>query len=243
METRMASLPEPCRERLLSFIAEFEARARQTPERVAVVDGSAQVSYSQLNAYADLLAGEIERAGCGRNAMVGIYARRSIRTIGAILATLKAGCTYVPMDPAYPRERLAYISGDAGTRLVFADPDLLDVPAKVDAAVVILEHIDERAQRAAPPRPSRAPNPSMPDPADVAYIIYTSGTTGQPKGAELRHRNIYDNTVAGAELWGADSARPDTYLCVLPLFHSFGQTVIQNGAIAFGGTIVMLPRF
>jgi long-chain acyl-CoA synthetase len=74
-------------------------------------------------------------------------------------------------------------------------------------------------------------------------ILYTSGTTGQPKGAELRHRNIYDNTLAGVELFGADRARPDTYLCVLPLFHSFGQTVIQNGAIAFGGTIVMMPRF
>ena len=52
-----------------------------------------------------------------------------------------------------------------------------------------------------------------------------------------------DNALAGAELFGADAAHPDTYLCVLPLFHSFGQTVIQNGAFAFGGTIVMLPRF
>ena len=73
--------------------------------------------------------------------------------------------------------------------------------------------------------------------------VYPGAPTGQPKGAELRHRNIYDNTLVGAELFPADLARPDTYLCVLPLFHSFGQTVIQNGAIAFGGTIVMLPRF
>jgi long-chain acyl-CoA synthetase len=74
-------------------------------------------------------------------------------------------------------------------------------------------------------------------------ILYTSGTTGQPKGAELRHRNMRDNALAGADLFGADAARPDTYLCVLPLFHSFGQTVIMNGAFAFGGTVVMLPRF
>ncbi len=78
---------------------------------------------------------------------------------------------------------------------------------------------------------------------DTAVILYTSGTTGQPKGAELRHRNMRDNALTGKELFGADADRPDTYLCVLPLFHSFGQTVIQNGAFAFGGTVVMLPRF
>ena len=81
------------------------------------------------------------------------------------------------------------------------------------------------------------------DEDDTAVILYTSGTTGQPKGAELRHRNMRDNALAGADLFGASVERPDTYLCVLPLFHSFGQTVIQNGAFAFGGTVVMLPRF
>ncbi len=81
------------------------------------------------------------------------------------------------------------------------------------------------------------------DDDDTAVILYTSGTTGQPKGAELRHRNMRDNALAGADLFGADAENPDTYLCVLPLFHSFGQTVMQNGAFAFGGTVVMLPRF
>src|SRR5690606_27983600 len=81
------------------------------------------------------------------------------------------------------------------------------------------------------------------DDDDTAVILYTSGTTGQPKGAELRHRNMRDNALLGEPLFGADADNPDTYLCVLPLFHSFGQTVIQNGAFAYGGTVVMLPRF
>ena len=81
------------------------------------------------------------------------------------------------------------------------------------------------------------------DEDDTAVILYTSGTTGQPKGAELRHRNMRDNALVGKELFAADPERPDTFLCVLPLFHSFGQTVCQNGAFAFGGTVVMLPRF
>jgi long-chain acyl-CoA synthetase len=81
------------------------------------------------------------------------------------------------------------------------------------------------------------------DAEDTAVILYTSGTTGQPKGAELRHRNMLDNAFCGADIFTSDPDRPDVYLCVLPLFHSFGQTVIQNGAFAFGGTVVMLPRF
>jgi long-chain acyl-CoA synthetase len=81
------------------------------------------------------------------------------------------------------------------------------------------------------------------DEDDTAVILYTSGTTGQPKGAELRHRNMRDNARLGEQLFDADPENPDTFLCVLPLFHSFGQTVIQNGAAAYGGTVVMLPRF
>ena len=81
------------------------------------------------------------------------------------------------------------------------------------------------------------------DEDDTAVILYTSGTTGQPKGAELRHRNMRDNALACGPLFDVDIDAPDTYLCVLPLFHSFGQTVIQNTACAFGGTVVMLPRF
>ncbi|WP_406442641.1 AMP-binding protein [Streptomyces sp. NBC_00631] len=81
------------------------------------------------------------------------------------------------------------------------------------------------------------------DEDDTAVVLYTSGTTGHPKGAELRHRNVYDNALIGRDLFASDPGRPDTYLCVLPLFHAFGQTVIQNGAFGFGGTIVMQPRF
>ena len=81
------------------------------------------------------------------------------------------------------------------------------------------------------------------DEDDTAVILYTSGTTGQPKGAELRHRNMRDNALLGRVAVRGDPENPDTFLCVLPLFHSFGQTVIQNGAAAYGGTVVMLPRF
>jgi long-chain acyl-CoA synthetase len=81
------------------------------------------------------------------------------------------------------------------------------------------------------------------DEDDTAVILYTSGTTGRPKGAELRHRNMRDNASLGREIWGIDPEQPERFLLVLPLFHSFGQTVVQNAGTATGSTIVMLPRF
>jgi long-chain acyl-CoA synthetase len=78
---------------------------------------------------------------------------------------------------------------------------------------------------------------------DVAVILYTSGTTGQPKGAELRHRNMRDNALAARDLVAADIDRPDVVLGALPLFHVYGQSVIQNGGFAFGATLVLQTRF
>lgn len=81
------------------------------------------------------------------------------------------------------------------------------------------------------------------DDDDTAVILYTSGTTGQPKGAELRHRDMRDNVLVSSEVYRVKPDVPDTYLCALPLFHAFGQTCLQNGAVANGGTLVMMRRY
>jgi long-chain acyl-CoA synthetase len=78
---------------------------------------------------------------------------------------------------------------------------------------------------------------------DIAALLFTSGTSGVPKAAELRHRNLRSNAEAGEVLFGADALNPDTFLAALPLSHSFGQTVVQNGAIASGGTVVLMEQF
>jgi long-chain acyl-CoA synthetase len=95
------------------------------------------------------------------------------------------------------------------------------------------------AMASAPPEFETVPTSE----GDTAVILYTSGTTGQPKGAELRHRNLRDNVAVADETMGASAEHPDTALVVLPLFHAFGQTAVQNTILAFGGTLVMLPRF
>jgi long-chain acyl-CoA synthetase len=81
------------------------------------------------------------------------------------------------------------------------------------------------------------------DADDVAVIIYTSGTTGAPKGAELRHRNLRDNAMIVSSVYGVTGERPESHLAVLPLFHIFGQSCMQNAAIAFGSRVVMVERF
>ncbi len=175
---------------------------------------------------------------------------------------LKAGATVVPLNVLLKGREVAYHLGDSDAKAYFAFQGTPDLPIGQEAydgfrAADGCEHFFVVTADPAAPSPiegtetfgqalaGQAPTFDTVDVADddTAVILYTSGTTGQPKGAELRHRNMRDNALIGKDLFGADAERPDTFLCVLPLFHSFGQTVIQNGAFAFGGTVVMLPRF
>ncbi len=175
---------------------------------------------------------------------------------------LKAGATVVPLNVLLKGREVAYHLADSEAKAYFAFEGSADLPIG-DAAYEGFKATDTCSEffliklDSAAPAPLEPPEYYAPlvaeqpptfemvetDDDDTAVILYTSGTTGQPKGAELRHRNMRDNALAGTDLFGADESNPDTYLCVLPLFHSFGQTVIQNGGFAFGGTVVMLPRF
>jgi len=174
---------------------------------------------------------------------------------------LKAGATVVPLNVLLKAREVAYHLTDSEAKAYFASEGSAELPigkaahdgfaaAPACTRFFLIDNDSssgvgpevERFTDAVAGQPATLPQTDM-DEDDTAVILYTSGTTGQPKGAELRHRNIYDNTVVGVDLFDSAPGRPDTYRCVLPLFHSFGQTVIQNGAMAFGGTLVMLPRF
>ena len=176
---------------------------------------------------------------------------------------LKAGATVVPLNVLLKGREVAYHLGDSDAKAYFCFQGTDELPIGKEghagfeqadgcehfsmitadpAAASPIEGTETLGQGMAGQPPTF--DTVATDEDDTAVILYTSGTTGQPKGAELRHRNMRDNALARrAELFGADAETPDTYLCVLPLFHSFGQTVIQNGGFAYGGTVVMLPRF
>ncbi len=240
----------------------LEKSATAYPERTAIVFGDTRLTYAQVNGAANQVANLLVSRGIKPGDKVALSCANLPYFTTIYYGILKAGATVVPLNILLKGREVAYHLSDSNAKAYFAFEGTPDLPIG-EAAWQGFEATDSCTEffliklDSAQPAPLSPPEFFSPlvaeqpatfdtvdtDDGDTAVILYTSGTTGQPKGAELRHRNMRDNAMAGADLFGADASNPDTYLCVLPLFHSFGQTVIQNGGFAFGGTVVMLPRF
>ncbi|QIJ66718.1 non-ribosomal peptide synthetase [Streptomyces sp. JB150] len=185
-----------------TVVREFEARVEEAPDSVAVVVAGVETGYAELNVRANRLAALLRGRGAGPGTRVGLCLRRTLDLPTAILAVLKTGAAYVPLDPASPAGRVAEIAADADVRVVVAHADAAQAVREVGAPVVTLDEV--RAELAA--LPGHNP-PLAAGPADVAYVIYTSGSTGKPKGVLLEHRgvvNFIDSTRELFELTPAD---------------------------------------
>lgn len=155
-----------------------ERQARSTPDAVAIRQASHTLTYAELDAAANRLAHRLRALGAGPGTLVGLFLTRSPDLVVGMLATLRAGAAFLPLDPAYPAERLRYLITDAEVGLLLTEPDL-PLPAKVTATVeVVTDHPDLPCTRP-------AVTPSL---EDLAYVIYTSGSTGRPKGVGVPHR-------------------------------------------------------
>jgi long-chain acyl-CoA synthetase len=240
----------------------LEDSATKHPDRTAVVLGDSRLSYEQLNSFSNMVANLLVSRGIEPGDKVALSCPNLPYFSVVYFGILKAGGTVVPLNVLLKGREVAYHLSDSDAKAYFCfegTPELamgeaghagfeaadgcehfFVITAALDGASPI-EGVETMAQ--AMGSQSAEFETVATDEDDTAVILYTSGTTGQPKGAELRHRNMRDNALAGEALFGANADSPDTYLCVLPLFHSFGQTVIQNGAFGYGGTVVMLPRF
>jgi long-chain acyl-CoA synthetase len=240
----------------------LEHSAEQYPEREAIVLGDTRLTYAQVDAAANRVANLLVSRGIGAGDKVALSCPNLPHFTIVYFGILKAGATVVPLNVLLKAREVAYHLDDADAKAYFCFEGTAELAIGQEGyagfqQVPGCEHFFVITVDPAAPSPidgtetlgaAVAQQPPTfdtvaTDDDDTAVILYTSGTTGQPKGAELRHRNMRDNALSGKDLFGASAERPDTYLCVLPLFHSFGQTVIQNGAFAFGGTVVMLPRF
>jgi amino acid adenylation domain-containing protein len=167
----------------------IEAQVERTPEAAAVAFAGEVLTYRELNARANRLAGRLARAGVGPDTRVGVCLPRSAELIVALLATLKAGGAFVPIDPSYPPERVAYMLADSRVAVALADLGTLPLLGTSTASAIAL---DEEGAGASWRR--RGPDPGNPAagtcPDNLAYVLYTSGSTGRPKGAMNSHRAI-----------------------------------------------------
>ncbi len=165
----------------------FEAQVARTPQAVALLDDDQQLSYDALNQHANVLAHTLLSSGVGPGERVAVCLPRGVQSIVAILAVLKAGGAYLPIDPAYPDERLRYMLQDGQPRVVLTDAALAArVPSSSAGVRLILTD-------SLPPLPASPPasNPATAFTAQqLAYVIYTSGSTGQPKGVCMPHRAL-----------------------------------------------------
>ena len=211
----------------------FEDQAERAPDSVAIIFENQQLSYGDLNHRANQLAHYLRRQGVGTETRVAICLKRSIEMIVGLLAVLKAGCAYVPLDPEYPKERLAFMLKDARASALLTQRSLIEnLPAQHVRAVCLDEHWPEIA------RESKENPPNGTTPESLAYVMYTSGSTGKPKGVEVLHRGVV------RLLFGVDYVKLDadqTFLHLAP--SSFDASTFEIwGALLHGARCVLFPN-
>jgi amino acid adenylation domain-containing protein len=159
----------------------FAAQAARTPDAPALLTDDTTVTFAELDARSDRLAHTLREHGIGPDAVVALIAERSPELITGILAVLKAGAAYLPVDPAYPRSRIDYLLADSSARLVLHQARFADAAGGTPR--IDLDDETSYADVTGPLEPSAGGG-------DLAYVIYTSGSTGRPKGVQVEHRSV-----------------------------------------------------
>jgi amino acid adenylation domain-containing protein len=169
----------------LNYARLFEQQVASTPDNIAVVDDHEQLTYHELNRRANQLAHLLRQCSVGPESLVGICLERSAGMVVALLAVLKAGSAYVPLDPQYPRERLSFMLEDSGLSIIVTHQHLVkSIPP--NAAFVICIDSDRGVIAS---RSTNNPEVNI-EPENLAYVIYTSGSTGRPKGVQICQRAL-----------------------------------------------------
>ena len=210
----------------------FEAQVERTPAAIAVVLDDQQLSYEELNHRANQLANHLRLLGVKPETPVAMCLKHSVDMVIGLLAILKAGGVYVPLDPAYPKERLAFILEDAQAPVLLSHASLVPGLPHHNARVVCLDSDLETITQAS------AENPScLTTPENLAYIIYTSGSTGRPKGVLVSHASIAAHCLSGQKYYALDSS--DRVLQFASLSFDLSLEQIMPALVA-GARLVMM---
>ncbi|MCF4140797.1 amino acid adenylation domain-containing protein [Streptomyces sp. Tue 6430] len=225
-----------------TFPALFEARVARTPDAPAVVSDEGSLSYAELNERADRLAHHLIGHGVGPERIVALLLPRSVDIVVAQLAVMKAGGAYLPVDPDYPADRIAYMIDDARPSLLLTVHAHADrVPDAAAAGRVVPDRLDlDRLDLAAEPAtdPVDADRRAALTVAHPAYVIYTSGSTGRPKGVVVSHQGLAAFATVEAERFGVD---PDSRVLQFSS-PSFDASVLELCmSLPWGAALVIPP--
>jgi len=213
----------------------FEQQVSRRPEAVALTCEGLSLTYGQVNARANRIARRLTEYGVKPETLVGLCLDRTNEIVIAILAILKSGGAYLPIDLAYPPDRLAFMLEDAQAPVLLTQRELTSKLPATKARVLCIEDVLETSS---PDRSSEANLPLTASPDNLAYVIYTSGTTGKPKGSLITHRNVA-RLFPATESWYRFNEH-DSWT----LFHScaFDFSVWEIwGALLYGGRVVVVP--
>ncbi len=213
-----------------------EAQAARTPEVCALIHGEVALTYREMNDRADRLAQHLRGLGVGPEVIVGICLERSVSAILSVLAVLKAGGAYLPLDPAYPGDRLAYMLENSRCALLITEPEIWQCRAAPGRTLSFREFEASQEQEVhehpARTEPAAADNP-------LAYVIYTSGSTGKPKGVAVAHES-----ACHLIRWHSANMPVPTGARVIQLAPLSFDVSFQEifGTLADGGTLVLIDE-
>ncbi|MGW0886485.1 non-ribosomal peptide synthetase, partial [Streptomyces sp. NPDC002671] len=215
----------------------FEAQAARTPDAVAVVADGVETSYAELDARADRLAHHLARQGVGPESLVGVVLERGVDLMVAVLGVLKAGAAYLPVDPAYPAERIAHMLDDAAPAVVLVAAGTVgSVP--VSAAVTLIDVPETVAALAGQSVDTSVVEKGADSLAHPAYVIYTSGSTGRPKGVVVSHAGFANMRAAAVARFEAGPGSRVAQFASL----SFDNFCLEwSLALTSGAALVVVP--
>jgi amino acid adenylation domain-containing protein/non-ribosomal peptide synthase protein (TIGR01720 family) len=213
----------------------FEQQVSRRPEAMALTCDGVSLTYAQINARANRIARRLTEYGVKPETLVGLCLDRTNEIVIAILAILKSGGAYLPIDLAYPPDRLAFMLEDAQAPVLLTQRELTSKLPATKAKVLCIEDVLDASSA---DRSDEANLPPIAGPDNLAYVIYTSGTTGKPKGSLITHRNVA-RLFPATESWYRFNEQ-DSWT----LFHScaFDFSVWEIwGALLYGGRVVVVP--
>lgn len=218
-----------------NICALFEKQALLVPHQQAVVWQQHALTYEQLDTKANQLAHFLQKQQVGPEVPVGVYVERGLDIVVCVLAVLKAGGTYLPLDPTHTSERLAFILNEASISIILTQRDLVTSIPRCSARIIDLQAIEgtlAQERKAQPPR-----NLS---PENAAYIIYTSGSTGEPKGVIVSHRNLASTYASWENTYNLQAGQTSHLQMANFSFDVFSGDFVR--ALCSGARLILCPR-